>query len=78
MYSRINDPQRLQVLLLGMAVTTLWVIHVGDWLTHHGHDRLLDRSHHPDYSLFRLGRDYLRRCLTMDWSIPVGFTVTHT
>jgi hypothetical protein len=76
--SQIEDPQRLQVLLLGMAVTTVWMIHVGDWLTHQGHDRLLDRSHHPDYSLFRLGRDYLRRSLTLGWSIPVGFTVTHT
>jgi hypothetical protein len=75
--SQIDDPDRLQLLVLGMAVTTLWMIHIGDWLTRHGHDRWLDRSHHPDYSLFRLGRDYVRRCQTMNWSVPIGFTVSH-
>lgn len=75
--SQIDDPNRLQVLVLGMAVTTLWMIHIGDWLTRHGHDRWLERSHHPDYSLFRLGRDQVRPCQIMNWSIPVGFTVSH-
>lgn len=75
--SQIDDPDRLQLLVLGMAVTTLWMIHIGDWLTGNGYDHHLDRTQHADYSLFRLGRDYVRRCQTMHWSIPVGFTVSH-
>ena len=63
--SQIDDPDRLQVLLLGIAWTTVWMLHIGDWLTRH------------DYSLFRLGRDYVQRALTMGWTIPVGFTVSH-
>jgi len=74
---QIDDPQRLQVLVLGMAVTTLWMIHIGDYLTQHGRDRLLDRTHYRDFSLFHLGRDFVQRSLTMRWPIPVGFTVTH-
>ena len=75
--SQIDDPDRLQVLLLGIAWTTVWMLHLGDWLTRHGHAKLLAPAHRTDYSLFRLGRDYIQRALTMGWSIPVGFTVTH-
>jgi hypothetical protein len=75
--TKIDDPDRLNCLLLAIALTTVWMIHIGDWLTQHGHRRLLCPDHKTDYSLFRLGRDYLQRCRTMGWSIPVGFTVSH-
>lgn len=73
----IDEAARLQALVLGLAVTTLWMIHLGDWLIRHGHHEQLDRINHPDYSLFRLGRDYVQRAQTLGWAIPVGFTVTH-
>lgn len=76
--TKINDPDRLNILLLAIALTTLWMIHIGDWLTGHGHRHLLTPAHKTDYSLFRLGRDYLQRCRTMGWSIPIGFTVSHS
>lgn len=75
--SQIDDPHRLQVLLLGIAWTTVWMLHIGDWLTRHGHAKLLAPAHRNDYSLFRLGRDYVQRALTMGWTIPVGFTLRH-
>ncbi len=75
--SKIDDLERLNVLLLGIALTTLWMIYIGDWLTDQGHRHLLTPDHKSDYSLFRLGRDYLQRCQTMGWSVPVGFTVSH-
>jgi hypothetical protein len=75
--TKIDDPDRLNSLLLAIALTTVWMIHIGDWLTYHGHRRLLCPVHKTDYSLFRLGRDYVQRCRTMGWSIPVGFTVSH-
>ncbi len=76
--SQIDDPDRLQVLLLGIAWTTVWMLHIGDWLTRHGHAQLLAPAHRTDYSFFRLGRDYMQRALTMGWRIPVGFTVSHS
>lgn len=75
--SNLDDPDRLNILLLGIAVTPVWMIHIGDWLTVHGHRRLLTPAHKTDYSLFRLGRDYVQRCQTMGWSIPIGLTVSH-
>ena len=75
--SKIDDSHRLNGLVLGMALTTIWMIHSGDWLTYHGHHRNLTPNTKTNYSLFRLGRDHLQRCLTMGWSVPVGFTVGH-
>lgn len=74
-HSQLTDPQRLQVLLLGLAITTLWMVHVGESLVHTGRaDELCARAQ-TDYSMFRLGRDYLQRCRTLERTVPVGFTV---
>ena len=37
--SKITEHDRLNVLLLAMAITTLWLIHVGDWLIRSGRSR---------------------------------------
>jgi len=73
--SQLTDPHRLEVLLLGLAVTTLWMIHVGETLRQTGCDDELSARAQTDYSVFRLGRDYLQRCRTLGRRIPVGFTV---
>ena len=75
--SHIDDANRLNVLLLAIAITTVWLIHIGDWLTQHGRCYLLQPSHKNDYSLFRLGRDHLQRARTLGCKVPVGFTVSH-
>lgn len=76
--SKIEDEERLNRLLFFFSIADLWILHVGDWLVRNGHDHLLTRTHPQDYSLFHLGRDYIHRCQVMNWSIPIGFTVTHT
>ena len=75
--SKLDDVGRLNVLLLGMALTTVWMIHLGDWLTHTGRRQALTPLDKADYSLFRLGRDYVQRCRTLEQPVPVGFTVRH-
>jgi hypothetical protein len=75
--SRLEDPQRIENLVLAMAVTTLWMLHLGQRLTHTGQRTLLEADHKQDYSLFRLGRDWLRRRLALGQPIDVGFTVAH-
>jgi hypothetical protein len=73
--SKLTEPARLNVLLLAMAITTLWLIHVGDRLVRTGRSRELQPAGAPDYSLFRLGHDYLQRARTLDQPVPIGFTV---
>jgi hypothetical protein len=73
--SKLIHGDRLHTLLLAMATTTLWMVHVGQWVTHTGRRSLLEAPHKCDYSIFRLGRDYTCRSQVMDWPLPVGFTV---
>ena len=74
--SRLQDPQRIENLVLAMAVSTLWMLHLGQRLTHTGQRTLLEADHKQDYSLFRLGRDWLRRRLALGQAIAIGFTVS--
>jgi hypothetical protein len=74
--SAVSDTARLSNLLLAMAVTLLWMLHLGQWVVTSGHRTKLEAATKRDYSLFRLGRDWVRRALVMGWSIPVGWTVT--
>ncbi len=76
--TKLDHADRLYSLVLCMALTTVWMIHIGDWQLQHNHLHALDRPHRTDYSLFRLGRDYLQRAITMNWRIPVGFSVMHS
>ncbi len=71
--SQLTDPARLEVLLLGLSVTTVWMIHVGEALVQSGQADALAARAQTDYSIFRLGRDYLQRCRTLERAIPVGF-----
>lgn len=71
--SRITDDERLMRLLLGMAVTTLWLLHLGHWVVQSSRRKWLATDHRHDYSLFRLGRDYAQRSQTQDWQLPIFF-----
>jgi hypothetical protein len=73
----LDDYHRLDGLLLGMSLADVWLLHLGQWLTDTGQRTLLEAKHKHDYSLFRLGRDYLRRAQVMGWEVPIRFTVTH-
>jgi hypothetical protein len=71
--SHITDDQRLDRLILGMATATLWLIHLGHWLTTTGRDTRLVADHRRDYSIFRLGRDYAHRSQICHWDLPIRF-----
>jgi len=75
--TQIDDPDCLEVLLLGMSLASVWMIHLGQWVIRSGGRHRLEARHKRDYSLFRLGRDYVQRAFTLGWPIPVGFTVSH-
>jgi hypothetical protein len=74
--SKLRNRRRLENMVLAMAVTTLWMIYLGQALTDSDQRTLLEADHKQDYSLFRLGRDWLRRSLALGQPIPVGFSVT--
>lgn len=71
--SRITDNARLERLLLGMAVASLWLIHLGRWVNQSHRRDWLVADHQNDYSLFRLGRDYAVRSQIEGWELPIFF-----
>lgn len=73
--SRLTDHRAVHGLVLGMAITTLWLVHIGLMVCNSSYRPLIDVPHKRDYSLFRLGRDYLRRADVKDWPVPINFTV---
>jgi len=73
--SAMLDAARLNSLLLAMAITFLWLLHIGQWVSASGQRSVLEARHKQDYSLFRLGRDWVRRALAVGLPIPVGWTV---
>lgn len=73
--SALTDTARLSSMLLAMAVSLLWMLHLGQWVVRTGHRTHLEAATKRDYSLFRLGRDWLRRALVMGWPIPVGWSI---
>ena len=71
--SHLADNHRLDHLLIGMAVATLWLLHLGHWVIISGRRAWLQANHRHDYSLFRLGRDYARRSQLCGWDLPICF-----
>jgi hypothetical protein len=71
--SHITEDRRLDRLLLGMAIATLWLLHLGYWTILTGRVSWLMADHRQDYSLFRLGRDYARRSEIQRWTLPFCF-----
>lgn len=69
--SHLEHDQRLDHLLLGFAVATLWLLHLGHWVIISGRRHWLQANHRHDYSLFRLGRDYARRSQLCGWFVPI-------
>jgi hypothetical protein len=69
--SQIQYDHHLDCLLLGMAVATLWLLHLGHWVRCADRADWLTADHRRDYSLFRLGRDYVHRSLIFGWRLPI-------
>ena len=67
----LQHDRRLACLLLGMAVSTLWLLHLGHWVRLKNRAAWLTADHRRDYSLFRLGRDYARRSQVRHWELPI-------
>ena len=74
--SRLTDHRSIEALVLGMSITNLWMVHLGVTVCTTSLRPLIDVPHKRDYSLFRLGRDYIQRANAMDWEVPIDFTIT--
>jgi hypothetical protein len=59
----VQDPERLDRLVLMIALACWWVLSLGIWLHRMGLRREVDRARHSRLSLFQLGLRYINRLL---------------
>jgi hypothetical protein len=64
-HTRLKHPQRLERLLLAVAVATLWCHQLGEHVLAAGDHlrRMIDPGDHRQLSLFQLGLRWLKRCV---------------
>lgn len=68
--SRLRHIQRLSRLTMLVCLLYLWLVAVGEELILSDQTAWVDRSDRRDLSIFRLGLDFVERCLTLGHSPP--------
>ncbi len=65
-HTRLQHPERLERLLLALAIATLWCHELGAHVLAEGEAarREIDPGHERELSLFQLGRRWLQRCVS--------------
>lgn len=71
--SRLEQPQRIERLMLGIAIAYLCFIALGSWVVKNGRRRHIDRPDRRDLSYFRLGWDWLDDRLRLGLSFQLRF-----
>jgi hypothetical protein len=71
--THLRDSQRLDRLMLALALLYVWFIALGEYLIRTGQTALVDRKDRRDLSLFRLGFDFLDRLLDLAEDPPTLF-----
>lgn len=77
-HTRLVHPERLERLLLAVAIATLWCHEVGQFVLLTGKvlRRLIDPAHTRQLSIFQLGLRWIKRCLAV-WldSLPAFYAL---
>jgi hypothetical protein len=71
--THLDDVDRIARLVLGVCFTFVWFITLGSWVVKRGFRHLIDHRSRRDKSYFRLGWDWLERCLRLDQPLPLHF-----
>ena len=73
--SGLRDPERVNRLLIAVALAYIWLIDLGEQVLANGWERLIHRNDRCDCSLFTLGKRFLKYVLKNGYSLPV-FSLT--
>ena len=71
--THLQGLDRLSRLVLGVCLVYVWLISLGSWVVKSGRRHLVDRKDRRDKSYFRLGWDWLERCLAQGHSLKLRF-----
>lgn len=67
--TQLRHHQRIERLMLAVCLAYLWLVALGSWVVKNGYRHLVDRKERRDKSYFRLGLDWLKRCLNLGRSL---------
>ena len=71
--THLNDVQRISRLVLAVCITFVWFITLGSWVVKRGFRHLVDHKSRRDKSYFRIGWDWVERCLRLGDPLPLHF-----
>lgn len=72
--THLDDADRIARLVLAVCLTFVWFLTLGSWVVKRGLRHFVDRKSRRDKSYFRIGWDWLERCLPLDDPVPLHFT----
>jgi hypothetical protein len=71
--THLNDADRIARLVLGFCIVFVWLITLGSWVVKRGYRHLVDHKSRRDKSYFRIGWDWIERCLSLRRPILLRF-----
>lgn len=71
--THLDDEARIERLVLGLCLTFGWLVALGSWVIKHGYRHFVDHKSRRDKSYFRIGWDWLARCLRLGDPFPFRF-----
>ena len=71
--THLDDTERISRLILAICLTFVWLISLGSWVVKRGFRHIVDAKSRRDKSYFRIGWDWLERCLRLADPIPFRF-----
>lgn len=71
--THLRDPDRISRLVWGVCMAFVWLIATGSWVVKRGLRRRVDCKSRRDKSYFRIGWDWVARCLRLDDPVPIRF-----
>lgn len=71
--THLRDKHRIERLMLGVCIAFVWLITLGSWVVKNGYRHLIDHKSRRDKSYFRLGWDWVERCIRLGLPIRLHF-----
>jgi hypothetical protein len=71
--THLRDVRRIERLMLGVCITFVWLITLGSWVVKNSFRHLIDHKSRRDKSYFRLGWDWVERCIRFGMPIRLHF-----
>ena len=64
--THLDDQERISRLFLGICMVFVWLISMGSWVVKRGYRHFVDHKSRRDKSYFRIGWDWIERCISLE------------